>query len=49
MDVASEEDCLGRVVVRHRTDIEALNRDAKRGTAVRYSPSGDLPVNTVWM
>lgn len=34
---------------RHRTDIEALNRDAKHGAALRHMPSGDLTVNTVWM
>ena len=34
---------------RHRTDIEALNRDAKHGAALRHLPSGDRTVNTVWM
>ena len=34
---------------RHRTDIEALNRDAKLGAALRHLPSGSRPVNTVWM
>jgi hypothetical protein len=34
---------------RHRTDIEALNRDAKHGAALRHMPSGDQAVNTVWM
>jgi hypothetical protein len=34
---------------RHRTDIEALNRDAKHGAALRHMPSGDRVVNTVWM
>jgi hypothetical protein len=34
---------------RHRTDIEALNRDAKHGAALRHMPSGDQTVNTVWM
>lgn len=34
---------------RHRTDIEALNRDAKHGAALRHLPSGHPPVNTVWM
>jgi Transposase DDE domain group 1 len=34
---------------RHRTDIEALNKDAKHGAALRHLPSGDLVVNTVWM
>ncbi len=34
---------------RHRTDIEALNRDAKHGAALRHMPSADLMVNTVWM
>ncbi len=34
---------------RHRTDIEALNRDAKHGGALRHLPSGSRTVNTVWM
>jgi hypothetical protein len=34
---------------RHRTDIEALNRDAKHGAGLRHMPSGDPLVNTVWM
>lgn len=34
---------------RHRTDIEALNRDAKHGAALRHLPSGHLEVNTIWM
>ena len=34
---------------RHRTDIEALNKDAKIGAALRHLPSGDAAVNTVWM
>jgi hypothetical protein len=34
---------------RHRTDIEALNRDAKHGAALRHMPSGDVTVNRVWM
>ena len=34
---------------RHRTDIEALNRDAKHGAALRHLPSGSRTVNTVWM
>jgi hypothetical protein len=34
---------------RHRTDIEALNRDAKHGAALRHLPSGDPVINTVWM
>ena len=34
---------------RHRTDIEALNKDAKHGAALRHLPSGDRTVNTVWM
>lgn len=33
---------------RHRTDIEALNKDAKIGAALRHLPSGDPVVNTVW-
>lgn len=34
---------------RHRTDIEALNKDAKHGTALRHLPSADRMINTVWM
>jgi hypothetical protein len=34
---------------RHRTDIEALNRDSKLGAALRHMPSGERVVNTVWM
>jgi Transposase DDE domain group 1 len=34
---------------RHRTDIEALNKDAKIGAALRHLPSGDPAINTVWM
>lgn len=34
---------------RHRTDIEALNKDAKHGAALRHLPSADRMVNTVWM
>jgi hypothetical protein len=34
---------------RHRTDIEALNRDSKNGAALRHMPSGDATINTVWM
>lgn len=34
---------------RHRTDIEALNKDAKLGAALRHLPSADHRVNTVWM
>jgi Transposase DDE domain group 1 len=34
---------------RHRTDIEALNKDAKIGAALRHLPSGDKTVNTLWM
>jgi hypothetical protein len=34
---------------RHRTDIEALNRDVKHGAALRHMPSADPTVNTVWM
>ncbi len=34
---------------RHRTDIEALNRDAKHGAALRHLPSGSRTVNTAWM
>ena len=34
---------------RHRTDIEALNKDAKHGTALRHLPSANRTINTVWM
>ncbi len=34
---------------RHRTDIEALNKDAKHGGALRHLPSADHAVNSVWM
>ena len=34
---------------RHRTDIEALNKDAKHGAALRHMPSADTGVNRVWM
>jgi hypothetical protein len=34
---------------RHRTDIEALNRDAKHGAALRHLPSGKKTTNSVWM
>jgi hypothetical protein len=34
---------------RHRTDIEALNKDAKFGAALRHLPSGNHAVNSVWM
>lgn len=34
---------------RHRTDIEALNKDAKHGAALRHLPSASHTVNTVWM
>lgn len=34
---------------RHRTDIEALNKDAKHGAALRHLPSADRRVNGVWM
>jgi len=34
---------------RHRTDIEALNKDAKLGAALRHLPSGSRMVNNVWM
>jgi hypothetical protein len=50
MDVASEEKIAWvEWWYRHRTDIEALNRDAKHGAALRHMPSGDPVVNTVWM
>jgi Transposase DDE domain group 1 len=34
---------------RHRTDIEALNKDAKHGAALRHLPSANRAINTVWM
>lgn len=34
---------------RHRTDIEALNKDAKFGAALRHLPSGNHAVNSVWL
>lgn len=34
---------------RHRTDIEALNKDAKHGTALRHLPSANRQINAVWM
>ncbi len=34
---------------RHRTDIEALNKDAKHGAALRHLPSKYHAVNAVWM
>jgi hypothetical protein len=34
---------------RHRTDIEALNKDGKHGAALRHLPSGSHAVNSVWM
>lgn len=50
MDVVSEEKIAWvEWWYRHRTDIEAINRDAKHGGALRHMPSGDPVVNTVWM
>jgi Transposase DDE domain group 1 len=50
LDVSSEE-ALAEVEwwYRHRTDIEALNKDGKLGAALRHLPSGDHAVNSVWM
>ena len=50
LDVADDEK-LAEVEwwYRHRTDIEALNKDAKHGGALRHLPSGDHAVNSVWM
>jgi Transposase DDE domain group 1 len=47
----SEEEKLAEVEwwYRHRTDIEALNKDGKLGAALRHLPSGDHAVNSVWM
>src|SRR5680860_516329 len=50
LDVTSDEK-LAEVEwwYRHRTDIEALNKDAKLGAALRHLPSSDHAVNSVWM
>jgi len=50
LDVTSDEK-LAEVEwwYRHRTDIEALNKDAKLGAALRHLPSADHAVNSVWM
>lgn len=50
LDVTSDE-ALAEVEwwYRHRTDIEALNKDGKLGAALRHLPSGDHAVNSVWM
>jgi len=50
LDVAAD-DKLAEVEwwYRHRTDIEALNKDAKLGAALRHLPSADHAVNSVWM
>lgn len=50
LDVSSDE-LLAEVEhwYRHRTDIEALNKDAKWGAALRHLPSADHTVNSIWM
>lgn len=50
LDVSTEES-LAEVEwwYRHRTDIEALNKDGKLGAALRHLPSGSHAVNSVWM
>lgn len=50
LDVADEEK-LAEVEwwYRHRTDIEALNKDAKYGGSLRHLPSKYHKVNAVWM
>ena len=50
LDVAADEK-LAEVEwwYRHRTDIEALNKDAKLGAALRHLPSADHAINSVWM
>jgi hypothetical protein len=50
LDVATDES-LAEVEwwYRHRTDIEALNKDGKLGAALRHLPSGNHAVNSVWM
>jgi hypothetical protein len=50
LDVSTPEKAAGvEHWYRHRTDIEALNRDAKHGAALRHLPSGNAVVNKVWM
>ena len=50
LDVSAEES-LAEVEwwYRHRTDIEALNKDGKHGAALRHMPSASHAVNSVWM
>lgn len=50
LDVSDEEK-LAEVEwwYRHRTDIEALNKDGKLGAALRHLPSGSHAVHSVWM
>jgi hypothetical protein len=50
LDVSSNEQ-LAEVEhwYRHRTDIEALNKDGKHGAALRHLPSSSHAVNSVWM
>lgn len=50
LDVSDEEK-LAEVEwwYRHRTDIEALNKDAKHGGSLRHLPSKYHKVNAVWM
>jgi DDE family transposase len=50
LDVSSEQK-LAEVEwwYRHRTDIEALNKDGKLGAGLRHLPSGSHAVNSVWM
>jgi hypothetical protein len=50
LDVSSDEQ-LAEVEhwYRHRTDIEALNKDGKHGAALRHLPSSSHAVNSVWM
>jgi len=50
LDVSNEEKLAeAEWWYRHRTDIEALNKDAKYGGALRHLPSKYHKVNAVWM
>lgn len=50
LDVSDDEKLAGvQWWYRHRTDIEALNKDAKHGGSLRHLPSKYRTVNAVWM
>jgi hypothetical protein len=50
LDVSDDEKLAGvEWWYRHRTDIEALNKDAKHGGSLRHLPSKYHKVNAVWM